>query len=147
MKAYIEEDRTIYYYQEEKWHKFDEGQGLNLNLYDLNKSVINQLPPLTVNDINNKLEVLTQYHNQAKNKHHMLLCKEYNYYTVFESDPMLSIPDFASAVATLIYELGKVYSIELLNDGAVEIWIKPFEEDLPMVFYLFPYDRGVIYYG
>ena len=77
----------------------------------------------------------------------MLLSKEYNYYTIFESDLMLSMPDFASAVATIIHELGYVYSIELLNDGAVEIWIKPFEEDLPMVFYLFPYDRGVVYYG
>ena len=40
------------------------------------------------------------------------------------------------------------YSIE--NDstgGALEIWIKPEGEETPLVFYLFPYDQGVVYYG
>ena len=40
-KAYIENDGKIYYYQE-GWRELQTAdQGLNLNLYDLNKSIIN----------------------------------------------------------------------------------------------------------
>ena len=40
-KAYIENDSKIYYYQE-GWRELQtEDQGLNLNLYDLNKSIMN----------------------------------------------------------------------------------------------------------
>ena len=77
----------------------------------------------------------------------MLLCRDFNYYTIFNYDSMLSFPDFSSAVCTIITELGDVYSIDLLEDGAMEIWIKPTGEESPYAFYLFPYDAGVVYYG
>ena len=40
-KAYIENDGKIYYYQEGWYDLQTKDQGLNLNLYDLNKSIIN----------------------------------------------------------------------------------------------------------
>jgi hypothetical protein len=43
--------------------------------------------------------------------------------------------------------LGTVYSIENKDDHAIEIWIKPVEEETPYAFYLFPYENGVVYYG
>lgn len=40
-KAYVENDKKFYCYQEDWCELQTEGQGLNLNLYDLNKSIIN----------------------------------------------------------------------------------------------------------
>ena len=82
------------------------------------------------------------------NIHYMLLCKDYNYYTIFESDTMTSIPNFSAAVCEIISKLGKVMSIELTEtEDAVEIWIIPEGEESAFAFYLFPYDAGVVYYG
>ena len=60
---------------------------------------------------------------------------------------MPSFSSFAEAVITIITELGEVYSIDCLDDGGIEIWIKPTGEESPYAFYLFPYDAGVVYYG
>lgn len=124
-----------------------ETKGLELNLYDLNKNIIEQLNPLTMNEVSMKMGLINEYYQNANNTYHMLLCRDFNYYTIFNYDSMLTLPDFADAVCTIITELGDVYSIELLEDGAMEIWIKPTGEESPYAFYLFPYDAGVVYYG
>ena len=124
-----------------------EGKGLELNLYDLNRNIIEQLNPLTTNEVSMKMGLINEYYQKANNTYHMLLCRDFNYYTIFNYDSMLTLPDFADAVCTIITELGDVYSIELLEDGAMEIWIKPTGEESPYAFYLFPYDAGVVYYG
>lgn len=125
-----------------------EGKGFEMNLYDLNKNVINQLDPLTQGEISMKMGLIKDFYNKTDNNHYMLLCKEYNYYTIFELEDMLQFPDFAGAVSDIISELGDVYSIENDSTGrAIEIWIKPEGEETPLVFYLFPYDQGVVYYG
>jgi hypothetical protein len=54
---------------------------------------------------------------------------------------------FRETVCEIIQELGEVFSLELLEDGAVEIWLKPVCAEEPYAFYLFPYDAGVVYYG
>lgn len=144
-----EDTKEIFMWDEEKgWVPIDiENKGLELNLYDLNKNVISQLNPLTSNEISNKMSLINQYYEKADNLFHMLLCRDFNYYTIFSYDSMLMFPDFAGAVCTIITELGEVYSIELNEDGAMEIWIKPTGEESPYAFYLFPYDSGVVCYG
>ena len=147
--AYCEDTGEIYIWDEEYgWSLITaENKGLELNLYDLNKNVISQLDPLTKDEISMKISILNDYCRQTNNIHYMLLCRDFNYYTIFEYDSMLTFPDFAGAVCTIITELGEVYSIEVLEDGAIEIWIKPVDEESPYAFYLFPYDAGVVYYG
>ena len=125
-----------------------EGKGLELNLYDLNKNIIEQLNPLTTNEVSMKMGLINEYYQKANNTYHMLLCRDFNYYTIFNYDSMLTFPDFAGAVCTIITELGDVYSIEIAdNDSALEIWIRPEEQESALAFYLFPYDAGVVYYG
>lgn len=143
--AYCEELKQFFKWQN-GWHLVDKTKNnLQMNLYDLNKSIIEQLKPLTANEIKEKSNLFTQLHNDCKDIHFMLLCKDYNYYTIFEAgnDP---ITTFSAMISTIIAELGEVYSIEKL-ENAVEIWIKPTDEEQPYVFYLFPYDKGVVYYG
>lgn len=124
-----------------------ENSGLELNLYDLNKSIISQMTPLSISEINATREMIINYYNNSGNIYHMLLCRDYNYYTIFTHDHMKTFPDFSGAIATIITELGDVYSIEEADGGALEIWIKPDGEEMPYAFYLFPYDAGVVYYG
>ena len=147
--ALCSDTNEIYCWDEKNgWSLIDvEGKGLELNLYDLNKNIIDQLDPLTANEVSMKMGLINEYYQKANNTYHMLLCRDFNYYTIFNYDSMLTLPDFADAVCTIITELGDVYSIELLEDGAMEIWIKPTGEESPYAFYLFPYDAGVVYYG
>ena len=119
---------------------------IELNLYDLNKSVINQLEPMTTDEVIDKIPLIKEYYHKSDNSFHMLLCKDYNYYTIFAPDDIV-ILDFIASVYDIIINLGAVYSIENTEDGAIEIWIKPEGEETPYAFYLFPYDAGVVYYG
>ena len=119
---------------------------IELNLYDLNKSVINQLEPMTQDEIIDNLNFIEEYYHKSDNSFHMLLCKDYNYYTIFAPDDIITI-EFTATVYDIIVSLGTIYSIENTEDGAIEIWIKPEGEEMPYAFYLFPYDAGVVYYG
>lgn len=116
-----------------------------LNLYDLNKNLVNQLKPLTKEEIFNKEKDFINLHKRFSNKHYMLLCKEYSYYTIFEEERIIMNKPFSDTVIEIITALGDIYSVEPTeNNDAIEIWIKPDEEEMPMVFYLFPYDTGVV---
>lgn len=147
--AYCEDTSELWIYDEEKgWQKFKtDGKGLELNLYDLNKNIINQLNPLTMDEINLKTGLLEDYYNRTENTYHMLLCKDYNYYTIFAFSVKPEFSNFTEAIITIVTELGAVYSLDLNDEGAIEIWIKPLGEESPYAFYLFPYDAGVVYYG
>lgn len=147
--ALCKDTNEIYIWDEEHgWSLIAaEGKGFEMNLYDLNKNVISQLDPLTPGEITMKMSLFKDYYDKANNLYHMLLCRDFNYYTIFNYNSMPNTPDFSSIVCTVITELGEVYSIELLEDGAMEIWIKPTGEENPYAFYLFPYDAGVVYYG
>ena len=77
----------------------------------------------------------------------MLLCKDYGYYTIFKRLPE-NLPSFSDTVVEIISEIGEVKSIEFTEkQDAIEIWIQPTGEEEAYVFYLFPYDAGVVYYG
>ena len=147
--AYVQEDAKIFTWDEDEgWVELNiDNKGIDFNLYELNKNVINQLEPMTHNDIAMSMKEIMNYYYNTNNIYHMLLCRDFNYYTIFNYDSMLTFPDFAGAVCTIITELGEVYSIEKTEDGAMEIWIKPEGENMPYAFYLFPYDAGVVYYG
>lgn len=147
--ALCTDTNEVYIWDEEHgWTQIDvDNKGFEMNLYDLNKNVISQLDPLTPNEITMKMGMIEEYYINTNNTYHMLLCRDFNYYTIFTYDSMLSFPNFSGAICTIITELGEVYSIEVNGDGVLEIWIKPTGEESPYAFYLFPYDAGVVYYG
>jgi hypothetical protein len=147
--VFCEEDNKIYIWKEDKWETVDiENQGLSMNLYELNKTVVNQLPVLSKSEIAGKMGILEELHRETMNTHYMLLCKEYNYYTIFECDSMMNMPTFGAAVCEIVSNLGDVYDIDWAEDhGAIEIWARPNGEESALAFYLFAYDAGVVYYG
>lgn len=148
--AYCEDTKELWIYDEneKQWIKFQaDNTGIDLSLYDLNKSIIGQLDPLTLEELNLKIGLIESYYEKVENTYHMLLCKDYNYYTIFSFSAMPEFSNFSEAIIAVITELGSVYSLDMNNDGAIEIWIKPTGEESPYAFYLFPYDAGVVYYG
>lgn len=148
--VYCEEDKKVYCWSEyDGWGPINfENKGVSMNLYDLNKSIVNQLTPMTNQDIQKKIELFEELKATSMNLHYMLLCKDYNYYTIFEDDSMLNMPNFGVAVSEIITNLGKVISIDFTETkDAIEIWIIPEGEESAFAFYLFPYDAGVVYYG
>ena len=137
----VDNDKQVYCCKNGELTPISSDANLNLSLYDLNKNIISQLEPLDLNEIGEKMSLFKDFYNKTDNKHYMLLCKEYNYYTIFECDSMLNMPTFGAAISEVISNVGEVYSIEATeNKDAVEIWIKPEGEETPLVFYLFPYD-------
>jgi hypothetical protein len=54
-----------------------------MNLYDLNKQIISQMPALDEDGIDLALMTVATYIKNTENKYYMLLCKDVNYYTLF----------------------------------------------------------------
>ena len=58
---------------------------LQMNLYDLNKQIISQMPALDKDGIDLALMTVATYIKNTENKYYMLLCKDVNYYTKEEA--------------------------------------------------------------
>ena len=144
--VFCEDTHEYYMRGEDCWLELAIDKNSGLNLYELNKNIINQLPSLTKEQIFEKKDLIKKYRDNTNNIFHMLLCRDYNYYTIFVEKENDEFHNLSDAVLTIVFELGDVYSIEETEDGAIEIWIKPTGEEEPYVFYLFPYDAGVVYY-
>lgn len=116
-----------------------------MNLYDVNKQLVNQLTALNDEDLNERKEIIKNYLIEQGNQFYMLLCKDISYYTLFDTTDETG-PRAADEVVECIKCVGEIKSIEENEDGAIEIWICASPKG-PMVMYLFPYDVGVIKCG
>ncbi len=116
---------------------------LQMNLYDVNKQIMSQLPTLDEEQMKTAKKVICDYIVNGAQEFYMLLGRDINYYTVFQ------ITGEGNSAASEILEcanyLGDIKSVEKTEDGAIEIWVHSREEDsTPTVLYLFIYDLGVI---
>lgn len=127
--------------------------GPTISLYELNQSSIMQFPPMDEEKINSYIKTLNEWHSLTSDKHFMLLSNKFNYYTIFELTDYLVNPkptSFGEVVTDLLKSFDKVYSISPFDEekSGWEIWATLSKENkAPEVFYLFPYDKGVINYG
>lgn len=114
---------------------------LNMSLYDLNKSVISQLPDY---DDEKFLIAIEKINNFVSNdKFYMLLGREVNYYTVFMREPNEKETIGEAVVDCLKYFSPSIKSIDTTEDGsAIEVWIM--DGDNPTVMYFFSYNEGVV---
>lgn len=144
-----EENHTIYTWKNDDWEPIKiNSEGISMSLYDLNKSIINQLKPMETSDFFEKTKLFKELKETTNNRYYMLLCKDFNYYTIFAENSNIAMPHFVSVISEIVMELGKVISIEFTEDkNAIEFWIIPEGEENAYVFYLFPYDSGVVQYG
>lgn len=118
-----------------------EGQGLNMNLYDLNKSIISQLK--TIDDFTASITLINDFAENNKNKYYMLYAKDISYFTIFHIEKYGEFSNLGNGVIECLHNVGAVKSIDYTeNKDAIEIWIQ--QDDEPICAYLFPYDNGIV---
>ena len=113
------------------------------SLYDMNKQIMTQQPIATDKE---RAEYATKIIKWFENKtYSMLLCHDRYDYTVFEEKTKIHSDKVAvSALFECIDNRGKLQSMDFLEDGAVEIWIKIDGESY--CYYLFDYAEAIITY-
>jgi hypothetical protein len=73
----------------------------------------------------------------------MLLCRDYNYYTIFHQHDQWIADIFSKSVIDILKNIGDIISIDYTSDNvAIEIWMRI--EDEAYCFYLFGYDAGIV---
>ena len=128
------------------------GQGnINMSLYEINQSLISQLPAYDedqIEELEDKIDAW-KHNNHLKNNYYMLLCRDNNYYTVLHyNNEKSEFNTLGQGVLTLLLEADyTIHSDEILDDHC-EIWAKNETTGQEAhVFMLFPYDEGVVTYG
>ena len=112
-----------------------------MSLYDLNKSVISQLPDYGEKEFINAINTIDDF--VSNDKFYMLLGREVNYYTIFMREPNAQETIGEAVVDCLKYFSPAIKSIDVTEDkSAIEVWAM--NADTPVVMYFFPYNEGVV---
>ena len=124
-------------------------QGMQMSLYDLNKTIIAQLPVKeTYADQSDERELINKFFSDIGNTSYMLLCKDISYYTIFiyEGNETANYETLGEAVLDCLQSVGKLVCADLTEDGnAVEIWVRVEDDNLCM--YLFKCAELMVTYG
>lgn len=143
-----DEDKVYRYDVIEGWQEVPDKQEtqMAMNIYDVNKQIINQLPPLVGESLIEKKILVRNFILNTKNKYYMLLCRDINYYTLFALDIYKNTDERLENIMLdecITQPLGDIKSIEVTEDGgAIEIWYTAHDDSY--VLYFFPYDAGVV---
>ena len=118
----------------------NEAKEMEIRLYDLNKTIMAQMPVLDEEVV---IEELVKYFEKYDRVpvYHMILSAEERDYTVIEFNNEISKETIAKAVAEIAEVLesrGPVKSIEVNEDGSMDIWIND------KFYKIFDYSWGVI---
>ena len=126
-----------------------QGKGnINMSLYDINKSLMSQMPDYSSEQIKELENKVDNWVNEKylSNEYFMLLCNDIHYYTLFHLNSEKS--DFRTVgegLTYLLYEAGYTISAEEDYPDHFEIWGKKDKD--AVAFMLFPYDQGVVNFG
>lgn len=115
-------------------------QEMEMRLYDLNKTIMVQMPTLKSEEVQASLK---KYFDNYENipAYHMLLSAENRDYTVLEFDSVISEESIKKAIREIeevLMSRGPIKEVSLNEDGTVDIWIND------MFYKLFDYSWGVI---
>lgn len=119
---------------------------IGMNLYELNKQAMAQLPPQSKKKLNKSLTSIGSWFGTAEEKQRwfMLLCREKADYTLFH----FKNPDYNQGVKDLeecIKNRGQLIAIDYLHgEDAFEIWIKDLETKEVSMYMLFNCTQMVI---
>ena len=137
---FVEDESCIYVKEENDFKHLDGGLNLQMTQYDINKNIYVQMPAKTKEELKELASYITEYYTKVQERT-MLLCRELNYYTVFELDKDGGeFETLADAVITCLNDWGEILDIVPV-DSAVEIWIRLYEKKEAVVMYLFPCEQ------
>ena len=126
--VYLEEEDKYMVYDGDKFVDIPEtvkGEGLSMSLYDLNKSIISQLPvKKTQSELSDVRNLINDMSQSNETESYMLLCKDVSYYTIFQKDQIKEC-DFTTlggAVIECAQDLGDIVCADRTPDDlAIEI--------------------------
>jgi hypothetical protein len=129
-------------WKDDNWMKINmENSNINIDLYDMNKQIISQMPVL--DNLEDKEYLVDNLHAKFENFYYMLYGKEISYFTLFKINESKY---FGKEVIECLKDVGYIKAIDLTDTGdAIECWIE--NEQGPTCLYLFPYDAGVVQVG
>lgn len=145
--VYTSDTYKTFVYKEDGWTELTgdvkvEGKGLEMNLYNLNQSIMSQLP--TIINFEDKINLINEFQNDINNKYYMLFSKDISYMTMFVIEKYGEMKNLGEGVIECLKNIGDVKSIDYTETrDAIEIWIQQ-ETNNPICAYLFPYDFGVV---
>ena len=144
-----DEDKVYRFDAVEGWQEVPEDGAnaqFNMNVYEMNKQIIGQLEILDKTTMEEKGKLVRDFVDSWGHKYYMLLCRELNYYTLFN----INLKDADDTVEDVLFEcaevIGDIKSVEAVDDNcAIEIWVT--NDNDTYVMYFFPYDNGVVVCG
>lgn len=148
--VYLKDEQKLYIFHDGEWVPFaaeTPGGQFSITEYELNKMLVNQLNLMTDEEINEKIYELNNFERNNRTNHYMLLCRDINYYSIFESyaDFQCEFETFGHSVIACAQDVGKIVSIEKMPENTFEIWVKtPTDESYCM--YLFDCDGFIVPY-
>lgn len=142
--------QSVYCAADKKYYRWDPVEGwqeapanLTLNSYELNKQIIGQLETLGKDELAEKRELIANFKRECNAQFYMLLCRDINYFTVFQVVEKDADDILQDAVIECAKVIGQIKAIDLTEGkDAIELWMTYEEETY--VAYFFPYDSGVI---
>ena len=121
----IEEEKKVYVRIGDELKVPEVGEiDVRMSQYDINKQIYAQMEPLSVEELEKHIAKINEVLVTDERK--MLLCREYNYYTIFEhfDVSMLEFDNLGAAVITCVQDcLGDIMDICETTE-AFEIWFK-----------------------
>lgn len=146
--AFCEDEQVYMIYKDGHWMPVQAemtNDGLQLNLYDLNKQIISQLPPFDEVRVQDAIDTVNEWGTATA---YMLYGKEISYFTVFlnQADESSEFATLGDAVLTLLREMSDtIYAFDVIDENTIEAWIQ--YENNVTVLYLFNYENGLVKYG
>ena len=144
-EIFMEQDEYQEYLKNKNQKKDESKPVAQVNLYQLNQDIMSNQPALSGDGVRKgQLEFFDWISKLPDNpKFYMLLCHELNYYTVFHINDTATKEDFWNELYDIAKELGTLKAMEI-DSGCFSIWVDWPQDNTSHLFYLFPYDRGVV---
>lgn len=149
--AYCKDTNQTFTWHDNQWQEIKvnfEGDAIHMSLYELNAQIMEQLPNHTTEQLQDDIKLINEYDQNKYGKYYMLLCSEYNYYTVLvnTNSYLNNMDTLGEAVIDCLNNIGAVRSCDYDNinlKSAVDIWVKIPNKEI-YCFHLFKYDEGIV---
>lgn len=138
--ALVEDTRAMYKWDGSNWQSYVSPKGINTSLYEINQAAVTGLPACGKEELDFFKDTLTRWRLETDQNYYMLLSNDERYYTVIV--PTGQGATFGSEVIECLASRGQIKSIELLENNSFECWIT--HDNNSHVYYLFPYEEGVV---
>ena len=126
-------------------------EGPKLSIYEYNQSLMANEKPLSAEELIQKIqEIIYNYTfknigNNCERSHFMLLCKDINYYTIFNYTKREE--SIVSAFLDCVKNVGEVLNIELnTTNNTPEVWVRTPDGD-NLCMYYFNCENLVVPFG